>query len=630
MTVFGRNRSRSPFGAFVRRHTNLAVMRRVFGSANTLIRQGMGDQGHSGQQSGKDTPLVVKAYLPRNPGEIELGDFNESRVEDLHMSIKPLKRRPSSHTHAPSPVSSSLPAGSTNASRQGEVLDTDWNRLRTIQRLHQQRQQAESIAEEPGSSPAILKEDDSIDNPDTSPDTVKIHLKHKDLDLSPTARDPILRQEEPVHPVQAASTRKNVDQSAILQSVQSPASKEKDSIAEEVDFPGDDSLRVSDPNTVMPLDMNNSDTVRRANVRYANLPPDHKPDERATVFTQDISHKEQETSSVDIQAGPKAFSNNIDANRLDDTLEDTGDQSSLDQHAVPLQSAWPVQRVASNRPDTVPPSSKQVKPEAIIGTSALEPESDLDEFTRPEMLLRAVEPGAPTKSSIELIPLRKRRPKSNLPEDVSDVAERIVANKKIVQDSQAIDNDSVGLIPGNSTLIPKSDVKFAVEINKESVGSSVDTQPVQKDFNETPAGETVQPNKTTDETVATEIGPLPADLWELIGAVPSAGDHEPKNAKTHPLQSVQRKITHPGQPWTQTPDYPIVEHTRAQQLAVVQRDVDQSTQTGRPGNVSGAERTTPDEDHTSETEIDIHELARKVYEEVKRKLTIDRERQRRF
>lgn len=142
-------------------------------------------------------------------------------------------------------------------------------------------------------------------------------------------------------------------------------------------------------------------------------------------------------------------------------------------------------------------------------------------------------------------------------------------------------------------------------------------------------------------TIPTQVGPLPADLWDLIGEKPPqpemlseeqqsqepsrAPDRIQANAASEATAASQRAVPVPANPGT----------------AFIQRKLEEGprpTETVQPAVAPpagpAAEKTTerapePAGKHVGEPKIDVDDLARQVYSELKRRLAVEMERLRR-
>jgi hypothetical protein len=110
--------------------------------------------------------------------------------------------------------------------------------------------------------------------------------------------------------------------------------------------------------------------------------------------------------------------------------------------------------------------------------------------------------------------------------------------------------------------------------------------------------------------VQTEIGPLPGDLWALIGEAPPTSEAVPAP------QSVE--VEYPvAETTSQAPPGPL--STASKREAIVQRADIRTDETPDARAERGQE---------SEEGIDIDELVHRVYGEVRRRLAVELERMR--
>ena len=116
----------------------------------------------------------------------------------------------------------------------------------------------------------------------------------------------------------------------------------------------------------------------------------------------------------------------------------------------------------------------------------------------------------------------------------------------------------------------------------------------------------------------TEIGPLPVDLWELIGESPPAVRPQPMQTASPAASGmpVQRESLAP-QNGKKIPEAPA---------GFVQRQVEPgaAVSQGASGAADSASQA-----GQPQAEIDMDELARRVYGEVKKRLALEWERMRR-
>ncbi|MGC9347758.1 MAG: hypothetical protein ACP5JG_06440 [Anaerolineae bacterium] len=117
------------------------------------------------------------------------------------------------------------------------------------------------------------------------------------------------------------------------------------------------------------------------------------------------------------------------------------------------------------------------------------------------------------------------------------------------------------------------------------------------------------------DLIATEIGPLPADLWELIE------EPTPRREEIEPSPARDGTTPPSPEPATLTPP-PSLPPT---QTALIQRAVAPGTDAGGAEAAMESEAE-PEIGGDEELGFDVEELARRVYSEIRRRLAIDKER----
>lgn len=244
--------------------------------------------------------------------------------------------------------------------------------------------------------------------------------------------------------------------------------------------------------------------------------------------------------------------------------------------AVPLEEAWSVERL------DVPPVEKSLSEDRLPPPSASLATSP--EARQVSSLLQEVAPGQPTDSLVEIVTPRRPRPAAP---------------------------------PPKSTMLMESPSEIESPREEDEAGVA------QEAFS----------------TVPTEIGPLPADLWRLIGQEPPAEAQSAAPAPAQPLKAVQRKTqseapatrpTSPGEPAQSEPEdaqwvaaYPAGPFSSEAALDVLQRAPEEA----QPPPSSPPEA--PPAETLPGAEVNVDELTRKVYQEIKRRLASEWERMRR-
>ncbi len=232
---------------------------------------------------------------------------------------------------------------------------------------------------------------------------------------------------------------------------------------------------------------------------------------------------------------------------------------------MPLQTAWPVTR---RKPAEVEPSQSQEKSPEEHPLYPLElPSDESVKLEKVERILEEVEAGQPTDSRVEIITPRRPRPP-----------------------------------------LPPRPIHREPEPVEESVQKEQLAEP--------PAKKPKAKAARAPEMIETGIGPLPSDLWGLIGQpVP-----QPR-AETVPPAAIK-----PAAPGAEEPAPPSAylwpeeeESAEAEELAVVQQQAERAE---APAGAAGAAAETG-----GETSLD--DLARQVYREIKKRFAVELERFRR-
>jgi len=265
---------------------------------------------------------------------------------------------------------------------------------------------------------------------------------------------------------------------------------------------------------------------------------------------------------------------------------------------LPLEEAWPVQR---QTPERAP-----VERQAALPEEGIPKVLGLEEHAQVREALREVLPGQPTDSTVEMITPRRPRP---TPGTLQEKERPAILSQP----------------PANSPREP---------------GFIENEEPV-----------------SVPENVETEIGPLPSDLWDLIGESP-----EPKLSQTKQAEksapSGKPVLPKEGGPEESlgTQEEDILREKSPTQVQRQESTV-RPTMPMMPMSTSGPSGTAPStlgttdammfvqrsdgqeapEGQAADTpggtqppaELDIDELAARVYGEVKRRLTVEWERLRR-
>lgn len=324
----------------------------------------------------------------------------------------------------------------------------------------------------------------------------------------------------------------------------------------------------------------------------------------------------------------------------------------------PLQDVWPVQRLEA------PPMPPEPPARSASAPAGLEPEpspASGEEVTTREEIQRAltdVAPGQPTASSIEVITPRQprpaprpeasvpleaegARPEADIPPDVEESRPALLEEPFVI--SRAAEPAKPGSpqdLSGEATLPPPT-----VQMQPED---EADTQA--RPLAEMPAPDLVQ----------TEIGPLPADLWHLLGRSPPGQEPAETISPQGPPQDMDQEATvadaistdghtadarvaravaaaeaptRPERPAIREIIPPVVQRA-AETRSPIQREPEEE-QAATESVATEAAATEAVEQRGTEAEtptprIDVDDLARRVYAEIKRRLSTEWERARRM
>lgn len=382
-----------------------------------------------------------------------------------------------------------------------------------------------------------------------------------------------------------------------------------------------------------------------------------------------------------------------------------GTQLSESQgQSLPLQAVWPVQRLEE---PTLSPSPEPPAMSTSVSTSASEPgplepvrdkapevggEAPEVEVGAPETVeirkaLRDVAPGQPTDSSIEIIPPRRPRPElwpARAGQRDREQSRRVAEGphpepvegphpEPAWPESFGIAQDRLRrrvegprpVAPPPSGRQPPAEPGTAPRSPREATSRS---SPVQmRPDGGSDAARSRMPEEGLQKSglVQTEIGPLPADLWYLLGQSPprqSPHGVEPEAAPSTDrdaalTRAVADAEARPVSPAPSTSEQPAAQEVRSSMVqgerpqisqampaTVAREDVGPATIIQRRPDVGGVETESAGQPEGGEAETeaaarpsqrqpaeepDVDELARRVYAEIKRRLSVEWERVRR-
>ncbi len=281
------------------------------------------------------------------------------------------------------------------------------------------------------------------------------------------------------------------------------------------------------------------------------------------------------------------------------------DQKSQAIQPLPLEDAWPVQRQASplpqeGRPAAFAEEAHDANDVYIVDGRNIDTSENTavsleilgqEEHAQVRDALREVSPGKPTDSSVEVITPRRQRPAHEKDQGM-EPAERAAPGAHD-QTPSTPELETIATAPG-------------IEIPGKNFENASDRALMASE------------EASGRGHLMTEIGPLPVDLWELIGESPPAVRPQPMQTASPAASGmpVQRESLAP-QNGKKIPEAPA---------GFVQRQVEPgaAVSQGASGAADSASQA-----GQPQAEIDMDELARRVYGEVKKRLALEWERMRR-
>jgi hypothetical protein len=307
----------------------------------------------------------------------------------------------------------------------------------------------------------------------------------------------------------------------------------------------------------------------------------------------------------------------VDINVIEPPVEEQPTMQPL-----PLEVVWPVQTsptiqrkgidlpmkevplVASPTMKEVPPVvSPQVETPAPIQVEApLPAQTETAERESIHQILQQVEPGQPTESSVEIITPRQPRPTA-------------VQTKEVLE-------PQIGQ--------PKGQIEPLEQQEIGQPATAIQRQPDQARKEHTP------------EIIPTDIGPLPSDLWTLLGQKPpeqvSSERYIPRPEPlpgdvVHETASVSRP-----QESRSTPPSSVIQRqadaSQAEAPAGIPSTAGVQAPTQAPAGEQAPAESAPKSEQADKTAkgalaVNLEELSRRVYAEIRRRLSIERERIRR-
>jgi hypothetical protein len=515
---------------------------------------------------------------------------SDARAADLNQpvaSVVPLQlsSTTSAGSHPQPEGPASPPPGSQNAS-ESKIEDSTWRRLQAIFRKHNEQREVQASASlesgteasQPGSASQAEREADSeLQQPPARTDSAEVGSPLQAESLGEIADDSETAPPSIEHISPSAQTIQRVArQETEVDSALPPG---------QMGQPPPDIGAVSAGSP--PLVSQEPDLSSW----YHSLPAGHRMSTQPLVGSLQDRHKLEPPARMTESPVPVAGESSGS-----DLKESPGGQDpSPALQPLPLEAVWAMQQRELANPQ---PSSQMFSeydfPTAMVPGLASEASASGGKL---HSLLQKLEPGRPTGSPVEVIPPRQPRP---------------------------------GLAPGKPP-VGSGDDTVPHTFEGESVPPETPSTIQRMSSVETtlPAG-VPEPNPMPEsDLVETKIGPLPADLWLLLGQSPPAQQFSTRPAKetNFPAQVRAPAVQLPA---SNVPDIPAVavpeagiQRTAAEEASLPSAPIT----TPPPAAGSPAE---PDMGLArSEGELDLAYLASQVYVEVKRRMAIELERDRR-
>ncbi|MCP4360643.1 MAG: hypothetical protein GY796_21760 [Chloroflexi bacterium] len=302
-----------------------------------------------------------------------------------------------------------------------------------------------------------------------------------------------------------------------------------------------------------------------------------------------------ESSSAPLVMGPSsARSEETLIMRQPEPLPPSGDslpELPTAEGTTPLEMAWPVQKVT-------PPDKPEPRPQPFetMETDLFTPvRTPSSEDTTVQERLAQVPPGMPTDSSVPVMRPRGPRP-TQFAADTTTTPPNIQRQEMPEMSMETATSTSDLWSPLSAGDAPPP----TQTIQRTAVPETADSAPATE--------------KPAQETVLTEIGELPADLWQLIGDQPPSKTEQAAVAPSavQPTAQLQPAVTHT---FVQREAAPAP----VEDSAPLSTDVADNGPTAAEGE---------EESEAKKEELDVDDLARQVYGQVKRRLAVEWERTR--
>ncbi len=578
-----------------------------------------------------------------NTVQASINSFPEELIQTLqnHQPFFPVPSKPTfvkNLTQKPNKTTKEFPITlpemdsngneTTPRSQNDEADDFTWRQLKTIYRLHQEKNSNENAVEnlDQPKTHQVQKLDDPIK---------RVEFKEKKPQIKPPDTDKSTQQGER----QKDDNREYDTHSTIGEKI---SLEEKD----QVTLPHSQSVIV--------------------NHRIVSEEPESK-----SKLSNLENRKQQE--DMGSESTSKHNENNKDEMEIEDFQSEesvnSGQaeniESGLAYQPVPLESAWPVQKQPVESNPVVYTDRDEIS-HPTINLSETNPthskDPDQADTNIVQNALKHIISTRPTKSSIELIPPRKPRPSSHdikvnstetiIPELYKpnrESSREVKAPKQIksasdIENSQMMEDLTIDkAFPEENYSDIRHPPKLLTEIKRTEAYPKTpkNTNVIQKEDhqkqdkrNELPSefGTQKLAGNLRSNLIPTDIGPLPADLWTLLNMnPPQGGIHKETNPEIK--EEVSAKPVEISEDTTlfrkdslkalSTPKSERITHESNH----IQRAItgDETQTTSLQESISA---TSPEDETSQTTEPNIKELSKQVYREIRQRLMVEWERSR--
>jgi hypothetical protein len=293
--------------------------------------------------------------------------------------------------------------------------------------------------------------------------------------------------------------------------------------------------------------------------------------------------------------------------------------------AMPLEAIWPVELRPTGQPPAQPGPASDAAAAPLVQRRSAEDVAGDDQV---RSVLDSVKSGQRSDSSVELVLPRRPRPTSpaqlaRMPETPTEESPPpVVPQTPPPAPRQAAPSPASPAAPEPSPAAPA-----VPPVQRQTETPPADAPLVQRQV-ETPAAPS-----GPSQYVQTDIGPLPGDLWNYLGVQPPGSDGQstaapavqaaaaaPSSIQLAPVAPVMRATT-PAAPPTNGQAAKPAPQISPQPLEGFISRVESAPE-------PAAESREPEGGAEGGPKVDVDELARQVYSELKRRLATEWERSR--